>query len=84
VAGINYLMNRVHTCPITNEEKTKELNIIQDTLYNNEYNNKNLNIRHPIKKKKNKITGKKQNKSQKFSKKQILKSHSKQRTPYKT
>jgi hypothetical protein len=44
-------MNRVHTYPIRNEEKTKELNIIQDTLYNNEYNNKNLNTRHPRNKK---------------------------------
>jgi hypothetical protein len=40
-------MNRVHTYPIINEEKTKELNIIQDTLYNNEYKNKNINTRHP-------------------------------------
>jgi hypothetical protein len=47
-------MNRVHTYPITNEEKTKELNIIQDALYNNEYNNKNINIRHPRNKKHNK------------------------------
>jgi hypothetical protein len=31
----------------------KELNITQDTLYNNEYNNKNLNIRHPRNKKHN-------------------------------
>jgi hypothetical protein len=46
-------MNRVHTYPITNEEKTKKLNIIQDTLYNNEYKNKNLNIRHPRNKKHN-------------------------------
>jgi hypothetical protein len=50
VASINYVMNRVHAYPITNE-KAKELNIIQDTLYNNEYNNKNLNIRYPINKK---------------------------------
>jgi hypothetical protein len=50
-------MNRVHTYPITNEEKMKELNIIQDTLYNNEYSNKYLNIRHPrIKKHNNKNT----------------------------
>jgi hypothetical protein len=46
VASINYLINRVHTYPITNEVKLEELNIIQDTLYNNEYNNKNLNISH--------------------------------------
>jgi hypothetical protein len=45
MASINCLMNRVHTYPITNEEKTKELNIIQDTLYNNEYN-KNLSTSH--------------------------------------
>jgi hypothetical protein len=52
VASINYLINRVHTYPITNEEKTKELNIIHDILYNNEYiiqeikNNKNTSQQH--------------------------------------
>jgi hypothetical protein len=50
-------MNRVHTYPIRNEEKTKELKIIQDTLNNNEYNNNNLNTRYPRNKKHNdKIT----------------------------
>jgi hypothetical protein len=44
-ASINYLMNRVNTYTITNEAKTRELNIIQDTLNNNEYNN-NVSIRH--------------------------------------
>jgi hypothetical protein len=59
VASINYLINRVHTYPITNEEKTKELNIIQDTLYNNEYNNKNLNISNSRNHKQNKNTSQK-------------------------
>jgi hypothetical protein len=40
IASIIYLINRVHTYPIT-----KELNIIQNMLYNNEYN-KNLSISH--------------------------------------
>jgi hypothetical protein len=43
VARINCLINGVHTYPTINEGKTKELNIIQDTLYNNEYS-KNLSI----------------------------------------
>jgi hypothetical protein len=38
-------MNRVIAYPITNEAKTRELNIIQYTLHNNEYN-KNLSMRH--------------------------------------
>jgi hypothetical protein len=41
----NYLIYRVHTYPITNEAKTKELNSIRDTLHNNEYNI-NLSISH--------------------------------------
>jgi hypothetical protein len=45
----------VHTYPITTEEKEKELNIIQDTLYNNEYN-KSLSIRSPNQSKHNKNT----------------------------
>jgi hypothetical protein len=45
IASINYLTNRVHTYPIIKEAKTKELNIIQDTLHNNEYN-KNINVCH--------------------------------------
>jgi ribosomal protein S4 len=56
VASINYLINRVHTYPITNEEKTKELNIMQDTLKSNEYNNKNLNISHSRNHKHNKTS----------------------------
>jgi hypothetical protein len=39
------LLNRVHTYPITKEAKTKELNIIQDTLHNNEYS-KTINVCH--------------------------------------
>jgi hypothetical protein len=35
----------VNTYPLTNEAKTKELNIIQDPLYNNEYN-KSLRASH--------------------------------------
>jgi hypothetical protein len=35
-------MNRIHTCSIT----LQELNIIRDTLYNNEYKI-NLGMRHP-------------------------------------
>jgi hypothetical protein len=31
MASTNYVMNRVHTYPVTNEEETLELNIIQDT-----------------------------------------------------
>jgi hypothetical protein len=53
VARINYV---VHTYPITKEEKRKELNITQDTLYNNECNNKNLNISHSRNHKHNKNT----------------------------
>jgi ribosomal protein S4 len=67
VASINYLMNRVHTYPITNEEKTKELNIIQDTLYNNKYNNKNLNIRHPRNKKHNNKNTRQQHQTTKWA-----------------
>jgi hypothetical protein len=48
-------MNRVHTYPITNESKTKELYIIQDALCNNEYN-RNLSISHSRKHKHNKNT----------------------------
>jgi uncharacterized protein YajQ (UPF0234 family) len=46
-------MNRVNTYPITKEVKEKELNTIQDTLHNNEYN-KNLSTRHPNQRKHNK------------------------------
>jgi hypothetical protein len=45
ISSINYLMNRVHTYPITKEAKERELNIIKDTLHNNEYNT-NLGMRH--------------------------------------
>jgi hypothetical protein len=38
-------MMRVNTYPITNEAKTKALNIIQDTLHNNKYN-KNIGPQH--------------------------------------
>lgn len=39
-------MNRVHTCPVTKDAKEKELNNINDTVHNNEYN-MNLGTRHP-------------------------------------
>jgi hypothetical protein len=55
IASINYLKNRVNTYPIITEAKTKELNIIQDTLYNNEYN-RNLSISHSKNQKHNKKT----------------------------
>jgi hypothetical protein len=86
IAGINYLMNRIYTYPTTNEAKTKELNIIQDTLHNNEYN-RNLSISHSKNHKHNKNTSpqhqtkklamftyyrKEKKKSQNFTKKQIL------------
>jgi hypothetical protein len=45
IARNNYLINRVHSYPITEEAKTKEPNIIHDILYYNEYN-KNVSIRH--------------------------------------
>jgi hypothetical protein len=40
IASINYLMNKVNTYPITNEAKTREINVIQDTLHNNKYKKK--------------------------------------------
>jgi hypothetical protein len=48
-------MNRLHTYRITNKAKTKELNIIQDTLCSNEYNI-NLRTRHSKNHKHNKNT----------------------------
>jgi hypothetical protein len=48
-------MNRVHTYPITKEGKEKELNVIQDTLHNNDCN-QNLSTRHPNQRKLNKNT----------------------------
>jgi hypothetical protein len=56
MASTNYLMKRVNTYPITNEARTKELNIIKDTLYNNKYN-KNLSISHSKHHKHNKTIG---------------------------
>jgi hypothetical protein len=38
-------MNRVNTYPITNEAKTREPNIVQDILHNNEHN-KSVSIIH--------------------------------------
>jgi hypothetical protein len=95
MTSTNYLTNRVHTYPITNEERTKELNVIQDRLCNNEYN-KNLKTSHLGNHRCNKNTspqhqttflrtmGKKQEKSQDFSKKQTSRLHSEQKTQYKT
>jgi hypothetical protein len=37
-ASINYLMNRLHTNPITNKAKKMELNVIKSTLHSNKYN----------------------------------------------
>jgi hypothetical protein len=48
-------MKRVDTYPITNEVRTKKLYIIQDMLYNNEYN-RNLRISHSKNHKHNKNT----------------------------
>jgi hypothetical protein len=53
ISSVNYLMNRVQTYPITKEAKENELNIIQDTLHNNEYN-KNVSTRHSDQHKHNK------------------------------
>jgi hypothetical protein len=53
ISSINYLMNRIHTNPIIVKEK--ELNIIKDTLHNDEYNI-NLVMRHPNQHKRNKTT----------------------------
>jgi hypothetical protein len=36
--SINYLMDRLHTYPITNKAKKMELNVIKSTLHNNKYN----------------------------------------------
>jgi hypothetical protein len=90
VESINFLINRVHTYPIT-----KELNIIQDTLYNNKYN-KNVNISHSINHKHNKNTSQ-QHQTTKWATftyygkeeitklfKEILRLHFKQKAPYKT
>jgi hypothetical protein len=55
IGSINYLMNRVHMYPITKEAKTKDLNIVQNTLRNNEYN-RNLGMRHSKQHKHNKNT----------------------------
>jgi hypothetical protein len=51
-------MNGVNTCPIANEAKTRERNIIQDILHNNEYN-KNLSIIHSKQQKHNSAAQKK-------------------------
>jgi hypothetical protein len=48
-------MKRVHTYPITKQAQEKELNIINDTLHNNEYNI-NLGARHPKQQKYNRNT----------------------------
>ena len=36
-SGINYLLNRLYTYPITRKAKDTEMNTIQNILYNNEY-----------------------------------------------
>jgi hypothetical protein len=36
MSGINYLLNRINTYPITKEGKQTETNIIKSILYNNE------------------------------------------------
>jgi hypothetical protein len=54
ISSINYVMNRVHTYPITKAAKEKDLNI-KDTLHNNEYN-VNLGMRHPNRHRHNKNT----------------------------
>jgi hypothetical protein len=38
ISGINYLVNRLNTQPITKKAKEKEPNIIRKTVQNNEYN----------------------------------------------
>jgi hypothetical protein len=37
MSGINYLMNRLHTYPITDEAKNTEMNTIKHMLHSNEY-----------------------------------------------
>jgi hypothetical protein len=37
MASINYLINRLHTCPTTNQGKTRELETIKKILHNNQY-----------------------------------------------
>jgi hypothetical protein len=54
MSGINYLLNRINTYPITKEGKQTETNIIKNILYNKEYD---INII-------DKLIHKKQNKKQ--------------------
>jgi hypothetical protein len=39
MSSVSYLLNRVHTHPITNETKGTEVNIISNILRNNKYSN---------------------------------------------
>jgi hypothetical protein len=55
IASLKYLINRVHKYATTNKAKTKELNIIQDTLCNNKYNG-DISISHSRNHKHNKNT----------------------------
>jgi hypothetical protein len=40
LVGINYLINRVHTYPISKEAKDSEMTTIRSTLHNNAYKTK--------------------------------------------
>jgi hypothetical protein len=44
-SSINYLLNRVHSYPITKEGKETELNTIRNTLLHNRYNINECNKR---------------------------------------
>jgi hypothetical protein len=37
MASINYLINRLHTCSISNQGKTRELETTKKILHNNQY-----------------------------------------------
>jgi hypothetical protein len=63
ISSIDYVTNRVHTYPITKEAKEKELNIIQDTMHNNEYN-KYLSTTQPNERKHNKNTDRQHQKTE--------------------
>jgi hypothetical protein len=38
LSGVNYLLNRLHACPITTRAKETEINTVQNILQNNECN----------------------------------------------
>jgi hypothetical protein len=50
ISGINYLLKRLHTYPITKEGKDTEINTIKNILRNNEYDIEAINKLPPQKK----------------------------------